>query len=92
MSKKLDERLCRRMHGRYKELAGMLKEKGEGTYNEFHQIISKFAVQEGLKRVTAQEYAETLVDFDLILMKEGSGEWRYNEEAEWDMFKINIGR
>ena len=90
MSEAIDYKVCKRMTKRYKELAGMFKEKGSGTYNQYHEIVSKFAVQEGVKRSTAQEYAETLVDFNLILMKEGSGDWTYNKDAEWDLFRINI--
>ena len=86
----LDERLCKRMNKRYRELAGMLKEEGKGNYNQYCRIISMFAAQEGVKRSTAEEYGETLQDAGLIVMKEGSGDWYYNEDSEWDLFSINI--
>lgn len=85
-----DERICKRMNKRYRELAGMYKEVGQGNYNQFHQIASKFAAQVGVRRSTAKEYAETLTEIGLIIMKEGSGDWKYNEDAEWELFQINI--
>lgn len=86
----LDERLCKRMNKRYRELAGMLKEEVKGNYNQYQKVISMFATQVGLRRSTAEDYGETLQATGLIIMKEGSGDWYYNEDAEWDLFSINI--
>jgi hypothetical protein len=85
-----DEKSCKRMNKRYRELAGIFKETKLGDYEEYCRIVSKFALQEGLKESTAQEYAETLLNANLVVMKDGASDWYYNEEAEWDLFKINI--
>jgi len=85
-----DDVICKRMGKRYREIAGMFKEIGKGTYNEYHKIIGRFAAQEGIRRTTAKEYGETLLEIGLLIMKKGSGDWYYNEDAEWEQFKINI--
>lgn len=85
-----DEKSCKRMNKRYRELAGLFKEIKLGDYSEYCRVISRFALQEGVKEATAQEYGETLINANIIIMKEGSNDWYYNEDAEWELFKINI--
>jgi len=85
-----DEKSCKRMNRRYREMAGMFKEFNKGTDEQLHQITAMFALQEGVKNETAKEYLETLIDGGLIVIKQGSNDWYYNEDAEWEQFKINI--
>jgi len=80
----------RELRKRYIELAGMCKEKKRGTVEELHGIVTKFALQEGVRKDRAEEYLELLIGADLIVLTNGQKRWKYNSDAEWELFKVNI--
>lgn len=90
MSESRDKIVCKRMKERYRELAGMLKEKGKGVYKTLAKVVSRFAIQEGIREVKAWEYVGLFQKAGLLIMTDGLRKWRYNEDAEWELFKINI--
>ena len=75
---------------RMMELAGILKEKGKGSMTTLSKLLDKFAIQEGVRIVTAQEYLSLFKSVGLIKIAAGSKKWEYNEDAEWELFQINI--
>ena len=75
---------------RIKELAGILKEKGEGTSKVLEKVLRMFSLQEGVRLITAQEYLQLFKDVGLISIFAGSKRWKYNPKAEWELFTIDI--
>ena len=72
------------------ELAGMLKEKRKGTLKQLHKLIHKFCLQEGIVYDTATEYLKSFKAVGLLTIRKGSKTWKYNVDAEWELFKIEI--
>lgn len=79
-----------KLRQRYIELAAMFKEVKEGTMTTLNIIINRFKIQMGVKDSTVKEYLKALTGAGLLIVKQGSGKWYYNEDAEWELFKINI--
>lgn len=76
---------------RYRELAGMLKERGNGSIKDLEEIKGKFCLQEGIKPIRVDEYLDLLEGAGLIEYIQGDKGWIYKKEKEWNMFMINIG-
>jgi len=72
------------------ELAAQLKEKNSGNLNSLEKILVKFSIEEGLRLNKAQEYLDAFQSIGLIKIEMGKRRWKYNSEAEWELFKINI--
>jgi len=90
MNEGRDRLVCKRMTERYRELAAMLKEKGKGNLATLEKIVSKFSIQEGLRPSRAKVYIDQLIKADLVMIVPGKKKWRYNSDAEWELFKVNI--
>jgi hypothetical protein len=80
----------RRRLQRAMELAAMFKEIGHGSMFVARQVIAKFSLQEGLRKVTAESYFEQLKDSGLITVTYGDTSWKYHSEVEWELFKVEI--
>jgi len=90
MNEGRDQLVTGRMRNRYIELAAMLKEAKGGTMAKLDKILSKFALQEGLKFTTAKAYLEAFKTSGLVVFTHGRKRWKYNPDAEWELFKVNI--
>jgi len=86
----MDEVLCNMRRRCTMELAGMLKEKGEGTMKELNVILARFCIQEGRTMKKTKEYLSGLQGAGLVEIKDGKKKWKYHPENEWDLFSINI--
>ena len=80
----------RELRKRYTELAGMLKEKGKGNMSTLNKLLGKFSIQEGIKFIRAKDYLELFERVGLIIITPGRKKWKYNIDAEWELFRINI--
>ena len=80
----------RELRKRYMEMAAMLKEIGHGSIDQLDKVKHKFALQEGVRMDRATEYLDTLEGAGLIVFAQGDKTWKYNEDAEWELFKVNI--
>ena len=85
-----DEEAVYNQRKRYMELAGMLKEKGSGHLKTLKRIVARFALQEGISGVKAKKYLLLLEESDLVVLSGGRKMWRYNSDAEWELFKVTI--
>jgi phage antirepressor YoqD-like protein len=85
-----DEGATRRRTERAIELAAMFKEAKEGTDSLMKRIVAKFALQEGIRLTNAKTYLNLLIDSQLLYVTKGHKRWKYQEEAEWDLFKVKI--
>ena len=90
LSESMDEALIERLRGRYLELAGMLKEKKSGYSDSLNKIMAKFCLQEGIKVRTGKMYLRLLIQSGLVIVTSGKRRWKYNSDAEWELFKVNI--
>ena len=90
MRRAADEEAVENQRQRYMELAGMLKEKGSGHIKTYSRIVSKFALQEGIKQANAKRCGKLLEDAGLISFTKGRKMWRYNPDAEWELFNVQI--
>jgi hypothetical protein len=90
MSSSLDEIAVNNQRERYMELAGMYKERKKGRVQSLQRILAKFALQEGISSFKAAKYLDLLKSAELIIVSKGGKVWSYNEEAEWELFKVNI--
>jgi len=72
------------------ELAGMLKEAKAGNKAKLERIMARFAVQEGLRSIVVKSYMNQLIVAGLVKISEGKSRWKYNPDAEWDLFKITL--
>lgn len=79
-----------KLRQRYIELAAMFKEEGKGTMTVLNTIVNRFKIQMGVKDSTVKEYLKSLTGANLLIIKQGSGKWEYNEDAEWELFNVNI--
>jgi len=75
---------------RMAELAGMLKEAKGGNNSKLEKILAKFGIQEGLRSAVVKGYLLQLIKAGLVIMTIGKSRWKYNPEAEWELFSINI--
>jgi len=80
----------RELRKRYMELAALLKEIGHGSMDQLEKVKYKFVLQEGVRLDRANEYIDALEGVGLIVFAQGNKNWKYNEDAEWELFKINI--
>jgi len=80
----------RELRKRYRELAGMLKEKKKGTITTLDKILGRFSMQEGIKFTRAKEYLDLFERVGLIKLTSGRKRWEYNPDAEWELFRVNI--
>lgn len=85
-----DEGATRRRMERAMELAAMFKEAKEGTEQLMKQIVAKFSLQEGIRLTNAKTYLTLLIDSQLVYVTKGHKKWKYQVEAEWDLFKVKI--
>jgi len=88
MSRKNEANEC--LRERLMELAGMIKEKKEGTAKDMKRILGKFSLQEGVYPATARRYLQALKDAGLVVTVIGSRRWKYNPDEEWDQFTIDV--
>lgn len=75
---------------RQMELAAIFKEEQEGDINSLNKIIHRFSMQEGVKPETAKEYIHSFKIIGLIVFAKGKKKWKYNPDAEWELFRIDI--
>jgi len=80
----------RQLKKRYLELAGMLKEIGEGNTKDLDKIKNRFCLQEGIKAIRAEEYLEMFEGVGLIEYLQGEKGWVYREKEEWLLFKVKV--
>ena len=80
----------RARRNRMVELAAMLKEKKKGSISTLNKILDKFSIQEGVRVITAQEYLSLFKSVGLVVVTAGSKKWKYDPDAEWELFKVNI--
>ena len=85
-----DEGAVRRRRERCVEMAAMFKEKQKGTDNERKSILARFSMQEGVSTKTTKEYFELLKTSGLVKVVNGHKSWKYCEDAEWELFKVEI--
>jgi len=85
-----DEGANRRRIEKCIELAAMFKEIGKGNWKLRNKILAKFRLQEGATKPKAIGYFNDLVDAGIIVISKGKKRWRYNKDAEWDEFSIDI--
>jgi len=85
-----DEGATRRRMERAMELAAMFKEVKEGTEQTMKRIVAKFSLQEGIRLTNAKTYLNLLIDSQLLCVTKGHKRWKYQVEAEWDLFKVRI--
>ena len=90
MNEGRDKLVCRRVTERYRELAGMLKEKSKGTLITLEKIVTRFSIQEGLRPSKAKIYLNQLIKVGIIVITSGKKRWKYNSDAEWELFRIQI--
>ena len=86
----IEEGRLRARKKRMVELAGILKEKKEGTITQLTRILKRFSIQEGVRLVKAKEYLSLFKGVGLIKFSSGSKRWKYNSKAEWELFSISI--
>jgi hypothetical protein len=72
------------------ELAGMLKEGKGGNKSKLEKIMAKFAVQEGLRSIVVKNYLNQMIVAGLVEVSEGKSRWKYNPDAEWELFTVQI--
>lgn len=72
------------------ELAGMLKKAKNGTQVKLERIVSKMAMQEGLREARIWEYIELFRKARLLSFTQGHKKWKYHPESEWELFNINV--
>ena len=75
---------------RYMELAAIFKEKKRGSIKAMKRLLAKFALQEGVNKYKANAAFSLLTDAGLIIFTSGHKSWKYNPDAEWELFQINI--
>lgn len=85
-----DEGSVRRRTDRSLELSAMLKEKGHGSLGLLQNVLARFCLQEGVSKRKGNEYLTLLKTAGLIVTVNGHKSWRYEPEAEWDLFKVRI--
>jgi hypothetical protein len=81
------------MRGRHKrivELAGMMKEKNEGTKEDLDEIKAKFSIKVGVKEEITNEYLDLLIKSKLVIFQYGEESWKYNPEVEQEIFGVSI--
>jgi len=86
----MKEEKNRELRRKYMELAGMLKEKRKGNMSTLDKILAKFSLQEGLRGERAQACLDRLEKAGLVIVSKGGKRWKYNEDAEWELFKISV--
>ena len=77
---------------RLNELAGMFKESRSGSIHSLERIRARFCLQEGVQVKTAQRYIRTLVSAGLLVLYSGGKGWRYNRDAEWELFQVPVDK
>ena len=85
-----DEGAVKRRTDRCVELAGMFKEMSKGSMKQMYTLLAKFGLQEGVTERKANEYLKMLRHAGLIKITNGHKSWRYDEAAEWELFKVEI--
>ena len=75
---------------RLAELAGMCKEKGQGTIGDLEEIKAKFAIKKGLTEEVTDEYTTLLIKSKLLIFTYGQETWKYDPENEMEIFNVNL--
>lgn len=90
MSISIDNQNIRGKRNRMLELAGMLKESRSGNKAKLERIMARFGIQEGLRSIVVKNYMNQMIVAGLVKVSEGKSRWKYNSEAEWELFKVQI--
>ena len=85
-----DEGAVKRRKERTLEFAALFKEAKHGSLGLMETITNRFMIQEGVSKRKAMEYLSSLKGAGLLKITNGHKSWRYDAEAEWELFRVEI--